>query len=169
MGTFDIFIYPLCISRKLEVKSRWLIMSSSIFCQEHFVGYAVYSTLYHIKDIWPTLLSSLCFLFYPIVFYLFIFVNIKTDLGDWPIPGGSDSKESAFYMGDPSSVPGLERTLGEGKGNPLQYFCLKNPMNRGAWLATVHIDAECDRTERLTLWLSFRYCSLIHVSFPTWF
>ena len=65
-----------------------------------------------------------------------------TNLGYWPTPGGSDGKESAFYMGDPSSIPGLERTLGEGKGNPLQYSYQKNPMNRGAWWATVHRDAK---------------------------
>ena len=102
-----------------------------------------YITLKTYDDVWPALLSSLCFLFYLIVFYLFIFGNIKIDQSWWlTIPGGSDSKESAFYMRDPSSIPGLERTLGEGKGNPLQYFCLKNPMNRGAWQATVHRDAE---------------------------
>ena len=39
---------------------------------------------------------------------------------------------------DPGSVPGLERCTGEGNGNPLQDSCLENPMNRGAWWATVH-------------------------------
>ena len=38
--------------------------------------------------------------------------------------------------GDAGSIPGLERSPGEGKGNPLQYSCLKNPMDRGAWRAT---------------------------------
>ena len=41
-------------------------------------------------------------------------------------------------MGDPGSIPGLGRSPEEGKGNPLQYSCLKNPMDRGAWQATVH-------------------------------
>ena len=53
-------------------------------------------------------------------------------------PGGSDSKESACNAGDPSSVPGLGRSPGEGNGNPLQYSCLDNPMDRGAWRAIVH-------------------------------
>ena len=53
-------------------------------------------------------------------------------------PGGSDGKESACNAGDPGSVPGLERSPGEGHGNPLQYLCLENPMDRGAWRATVH-------------------------------
>ena len=48
------------------------------------------------------------------------------------IPGGSDSKESACDEEDPSSIPGLGRSLGEGNGNPFQYSCLENPMDRGA-------------------------------------
>jgi len=40
--------------------------------------------------------------------------------------------------GDPSSIPGLGRSPGGGNGNPLQYSCLRNPMDRGAWWATVH-------------------------------
>ena len=43
-------------------------------------------------------------------------------------PGGSDGKASAYYVGDPGSVPGMERSL-EGNGNPLQYSCLENPMD----------------------------------------
>ena len=53
-------------------------------------------------------------------------------------PGGSDSKESAYSAGDPGLIPGSGRSLGEGSGNPLQYPCLENPMDRGAWQATVH-------------------------------
>ena len=54
------------------------------------------------------------------------------------IPGGSDGKESAYNAGDPGSIPGLGRSPQAGNGNPLQYSCLKNPMDRGAWWATVH-------------------------------
>ena len=52
-------------------------------------------------------------------------------------PGGSDSKESAYNAGDLGSIPGLGRSPGEGNGNSLQYSCLENPMDRGAWWATV--------------------------------
>ena len=45
-------------------------------------------------------------------------------------------KESACNAGDPGSIPGLGRSLGERNGNPLQYSCLENPMDRGAWWAT---------------------------------
>ena len=55
---------------------------------------------------------------------------------DWP--GGSDDKESACNAGDLGSIPGLERSLGEGNGYPLQCSCLENSMDRGAWWATVH-------------------------------
>ena len=53
-------------------------------------------------------------------------------------PGGSEVKASASNAGDPGSIPGSGRSPGEGNGNPLQYSCLENPMDRGAWQATVH-------------------------------
>ena len=52
--------------------------------------------------------------------------------------GGSDGKESSCNVGDLSSIPGLGRPRGEGNGNRLQYSCLENSMDRGAWQATVH-------------------------------
>ena len=48
-------------------------------------------------------------------------------------PGGLDGKASAYDAGDPGSIPGLGRSLGEGNGNPFQYYCLENPMDRGPW------------------------------------
>ena len=51
--------------------------------------------------------------------------------------GGSDGKESACNAGDPGLIPGLGRLPGEGNGNALQYSCLENSMDRGAWWATV--------------------------------
>ena len=59
-------------------------------------------------------------------------------LAKFGFPGGSDSKESVCNVGAPGSIPGLGRSPGEGNGNPLQYSCLENPMDRGAWWATVH-------------------------------
>ena len=53
-------------------------------------------------------------------------------------PGGSDGKESACNAGDLGSISGSGRSPGGGHGNPLQYFCLENPMDGGAWRATVH-------------------------------
>ena len=53
-------------------------------------------------------------------------------------PGGSDGKESACNAGEPRWTPRSGRSPGEGNGYPLQHFCLENPMDRGAWWATVH-------------------------------
>ena len=58
-------------------------------------------------------------------------------------PGGSDGKESTCNEEDSGSIPGS----GEGNDNPLQYSCLENPMDRGAWWATVLGVSESDRTE----------------------
>ena len=64
-------------------------------------------------------------------------------------PGGSDGKESACSAGSSGLIPGLGRSPGEGNVYPLQYSCLENPMDRGAWQATVHGVAQ-SRT-----WLSY--------------
>ena len=53
-------------------------------------------------------------------------------------PGGSEVKVPASDVGDLGSIPGSGRSPGEGNGNPLQYFCLGNPIDGGAWWATVH-------------------------------
>ena len=59
----------------------------------------------------------------------------KAEMG---LPGGSDSKESACNAGDVDSIPELGRSPGDGNGNPLQYSCLENSMDRGAWQAAIH-------------------------------
>ena len=71
-------------------------------------------------------------------------------------PGGSDGKASAYNAGDPGSIPGLGRSP---DGNPLQYSCLENPMNGGAWWATVHGVAK-SRTRLATLLFTFTCRSL---------
>ena len=52
-------------------------------------------------------------------------------------PSGSDGKESACSAGDLGLIPGLGGSPGEGSGYPLQYSCLEDPMDRGAWQATM--------------------------------
>ena len=64
------------------------------------------------------------------------FEKRQASLGGFPC--GSDGKESASCVGDPGSIPGWGRSPGGGHGNPLLYSCLENPMDREAWLATVH-------------------------------
>ena len=56
----------------------------------------------------------------------------------WGFPGGSEVKASACSAGDLGLIPGSGRTPGEGNSNSLQYSCLENPMDGGAWWATVH-------------------------------
>ena len=74
--------------------------------------YATFSLFLHLsKDIW---VDS--------IFWLFM-----------GFLGGSDSKVSACNVGDPGSIPGLGTSSVEGNGNPLQYSCLENPMDRGTW------------------------------------
>ena len=63
------------------------------------------------------------------------------------IPGGSAGKDYACNAGDPSSIPGLGGSPGEGNGYLLQYSCLGNPVDRGDWEATVHGVTELDMTE----------------------
>ena len=53
-------------------------------------------------------------------------------------PDGSDGKKTTYNAGDAGLIPGLGRSPGEGNGNPLQYSCLENFKDRGAWQATVH-------------------------------
>ena len=67
----------------------------------------------------------------PHLFYFYI--GVYTYIGIYTFPGGSDGKESACNAGDPGLIPGLGRTPGEGTGNPLQYSCLENSMERGVW------------------------------------
>ena len=58
-------------------------------------------------------------------------LEVRNNIGYFP--GGSDGKASVYNAGDPGSSPGLGRSSGEGNGNPFQYYCLENPMDRGAW------------------------------------
>ena len=94
--------------------------------------------------------SSLVSFFF---FSLGFFLNIITAIRNlflfyyrWGFPGGSDGKESACSAGNPGSIPGSGRSPGEGNGNPLQYSCLENSVDRGAWWS----HKESDMTEQLT-------------------
>ena len=77
---------------------------------------------------WPPTLSSRNFVVLDSMLVLGAFWVNYCDF-----PGGSDGKASAYSAGDPGSIPGSGRSPGEGNGNPLQYSCLENPVDRGAW------------------------------------
>ena len=75
------------------------------------------------------------------LFYNFLQASLVVQTG---------GKESACKAGDSGSIPVSGRSSGEGNGNPLQYSCLENSMDRGAWQAKVHRVAGSDTTEQLT-------------------
>ena len=77
-------------------------------------------------------------------------------------PGGSNSKDSACNAGDPGSIPGLRRSLGEGNDYPLQYSCLENSMDRGAWLQSMRWQKS--QTQLSTHTLGYYINSLSHKS-----
>ena len=62
-------------------------------------------------------------------------------------PDGSDGKESACNAGDPGSIHGLGRSLGEGNGYLIQYSCLESSTDRGTWWTTVHVATKSNTTE----------------------
>ena len=72
-----------------------------------------------------------CFSILPATFQVLTGFMWLVAIGDFL--GDSDGKPSVYNAGDPGSSPGLGRSPGEGNGNPLQYYCLENPMDRGAW------------------------------------
>ena len=74
---------------------------------------------------------------FPQAFHLTSCQEATELLFNW-LPSGSEGKTSACNVGDLGSIPGLGSSPGEGNGNPLQYSCLENPKNGGAWYATVH-------------------------------
>ena len=76
-----------------------------------------------------------------------ILILILLSNGAWGFPGGLMVKNLPANAGDSGSIPGSGRSPGEGNGNPLQYTCLGNPMDRGAWQATVRgVTKEPDMT-----------------------
>ena len=79
--------------------------------------------------------SAICSVLYLSKFFKPLFYSSFRCIhrGGLGFPGGSKVKASAWNAGDPGSIPGSGRSPGEGNGNPLQYSCLENPMEGGAW------------------------------------
>ena len=74
-------------------------------------------------------------------------ISTKSELASWVALGVKNLSASAGDVRDSGLISGLGRSPGGGHGNPLQYSCLENPMDRGAWRATFHGVAESDTTE----------------------
>ena len=82
------------------------------------------------------------------------------------LPGGSDGKESTCNMGDLGSIPGLGRSPGGAHSYPLQYSCVENPMDRGAWWAAAHgVTKSRTWLKRFSthedFWFTLRYSDLV--------
>ena len=86
-------------------------------------------------------------------------------------PGDSDDKESTCNVGDLGLIPGSGRSPGEGHGNPPHYYCLENPMDRGAWWAVVHMGSQRVRHDWACIHMENPLCiavtSIIHQSAMT--
>ena len=78
--------------------------------------------------------------FSPTFYFLYQYrpLSLNHSISSEDVPGGSDGKGSVYNAGDPGLIPGSGRSPGEWNGNSLQYSCLENPTNRGAWWAIVH-------------------------------
>ena len=87
--------------------------------------------------------------------------SLLSSSGSWGFPGGSEVKASAWNAGDLGLIPGWGRSPGEGKGNPLQYSCLENSMDGGAWWAIQSTGLKRVRHDRATS-LTF---TLVHAWF----
>ena len=87
---------------------------------------------------------------------MFLFLSVVVYMPLKGFPGDSGVKNLPANAGDTGSIPGSGGSPGEGNGNPLQYSCLENPMDRGAWQAPVHRVARIGHdlaTKLLLLWL----------------
>ena len=105
-------------------------ISSVCICESlHLIGPVITITLF------PRCFLQLVFKMGKLVFPLYRVWNKG-------FPGSSEGKESACSVGDPGLIPELGRSPGEGNGNPLQYSCLENSMERGAWRVIVHAVAK---------------------------
>ena len=91
-----------------------------------------------------------------------VYVHLYMYLG---FPGSSDGKEYACNAEDLGSIPGLERSPGGRHGNPLQYSCLENSMDRGAWQATVHGVAK-SQTQLSDFYFTKHISILFQILFP---
>ena len=105
-----------------------------------------------------TLQSKVITLFKKIFYWSIVDVYIYTE----SFPSGSDGKESACNAGDSVSIPGSRGFSGEGNGNPLQYSCLENSMDRGAWQPIVHGITESHITKRLSLSFFMLFSILVY-------
>ena len=156
----------LCFSHWLLVlincvSDEFLGVSSDSFPLCLFFLHAFYSHIFSIHQLYPEvpssyLTSSKAFEILNMSLHLILEDPLRSAIVPLGFPGGSEGRESACSAGDLGLIPRSGRSPGEDNDCPIQYFCLENSMDRGAWLATVQEVAELDKTEWLTLSHNFQ-------------
>ena len=135
--SFNSFIYIFSLLFIISASSQYKFFSVAFFSLlQKFLAYSVCTYMC------PYVFSE----FYQVFPVYFLFKRFLTNTMGFS--GGSDSKETACSVGDLGLIPGQGRSSGEVNSNPLQYVCLENPMDRGAWWAAVH------RVTKSWTWLS---------------
>ena len=119
-----------CITKLFDICIHCKMIPTSLITICHHTKITKYYLLYSHAVLYISMSQGL---YFPIPFSNFALPPFPLDF-----PGSSDGKASIYNAGDLGSIPGLGRSPGEGNGNPLQDYCLENPMDRGAWQATVH-------------------------------
>ena len=126
--SFRVFIFLLSASSKIVNENQLLPHGHlELTCTTRYPRTCIFFETKSLTCIWPSLNLPPCFAQY---------FGDQFCFGGFP--GGSDGKESTCSAGDPGLIPGLGRSHGQGNGYPLQYSCLENSMDRGAWWTTVH-------------------------------
>ena len=127
MPKHNLFLFPLYLTLRY-LKDKWKQLALCLIETRKEV-----SKHFFFKKIMPKTHSTS-------ILHIFCNRSISSNLLSFflSFPGGSDGKEFAYNARDLGSIPGLARSPGGGHGNPLQYSCLLNPMDRGAWGAIVH-------------------------------
>ena len=117
-------------AQNLILKNPCVFLSYSITTQDTDENYILWLKAIKVFD-FDHIFSNLMWNRWIFLFKLFYHHDLALTIELFP--GGSDGKASACHVGEPGLIPGSGRSPGEGKGNPLQYSCLENSMDGGAW------------------------------------
>ena len=132
--SIDLYVYfvpiPCCfdtVALQYSLNSRRVVSSFVLFLQDCLATLGLLWFQKNFRIVYSSIVKNAMNVLKSIT------VNLQVVLPWW-----SDGKVSVYNAGDLGSIPGLGRSPGEGNGNPLQYYCLENLIDRGAWQATVH-------------------------------